>query len=219
MVLLGLVATGLIWIRNLPSAGESGTPSPTASADRSPSPSPTPTGPGPVRCRPNSREACFAKISVAKLVAALRSKGFSCEKSGKYGTRCAKRINGTDQHAYSMRHTVDNADQLNSFLALGSAAAIGSDPPDRTGQANRRTVEAVKFGLEQVLPAAEPTRRAIAGWVQQTQGRCADTFDVHKVIDGFQLRCSNPEAIAIAGPDRTVTTWSGSVSIGAGWIR
>lgn len=224
VVVLALIAVSVVGLRNLLLEDERRAAPPSASAERAtprpkPSPSSSPTGPGPVRCRPDSSEACFPKISVAKLVAALRSKGFACEKSGKYGTRCAKRVSGSDQHSYSLGHSLKDADQLNSLMALGSASAVGADPPDRTGQANRRTIEALKAGLGHVLPTAEPTRQQIASWVQQTQGRCADTFDVHKVIDGYQLRCSNPDSIAIAGRDRTVTTWSGSVSINAGWIR
>ncbi|WP_152362707.1 hypothetical protein [Microlunatus speluncae] len=220
VLVLGLTIGGVVFFRSLPRDSERSATAPTASAERpSATPTPTPTGPGPVRCRPDRGTGCFPKISMAKLVAALRAKGFACEKSGKYGTRCAKRVGDNDQHSYSLRRNLSDADQLESFLALGSAAAVGNDPPDRTGQANRRTVEALQAGLGYVLPGSESTRQKIAAWAQKTQGRCRDTLDVHQEIDGFQLRCSNPDAIAIAGKNGTVTTWSGSVSIGAGFLR
>ncbi|GAB3761321.1 hypothetical protein [Microlunatus parietis] len=221
VVIIGLVAGGTLWIRSLQAATETTAPPPTDAADRSrpsPSPSPSPSGPGPVRCQARTSEGCFPKVSVGKLVAALRSKGFQCEKSGSYGTRCTKRISSRDQHTYALNHSLRDADRLTSLMALGSASAVGTDPPDRTGQANRRTVEALQLGLDLVLPAAGPTRRKIADWARDHQGRCADTFDVHQVIDGYELRCSNPEPIAVSDK-QVVTTWSGSVTIGAGRLR
>lgn len=219
VVIIGLVAGGTLWIRSLQATTETAGPSSTASADRpSPSPTPSPTGPGPVRCQPRSSEGCFPKVSVGTLVAALRAKGFRCEKSGSYGTRCTKSISSRDQHTFALNHSLRDADRLTSLMALGSASAAGSSPPDRTDQANRRTVEALQLGLDQVLPAADSTRRKIADWARRHQGRCSDTLDVHEVIDGYELRCSNPEAIAVGG-NQVVTTWSGSVTVGAGRLR
>ncbi|MFC7624163.1 hypothetical protein [Microlunatus sp. GCM10028923] len=219
LVIIGLIAGGTLWIRSLQAATETSAPPSTASADRPPpSPSPTPAGPGPVRCQPRTTEGCFPKVRVSKLVAALRSKGFQCEKSGSYGTRCTKQIATRDQHTYALNHSLRDADQLTSLMALGTSSAVGADPPDRTGQANRRTVEALQLELDQVLPAADSTRRKIADWVRDHQGRCSDVFDVHEVIDGYELRCSNPEPIAVSGK-QVVTTWSGSVTIGAGRLR
>lgn len=219
VVIIGLIAGGTLWIRSLQATTETAAPSGTASADRPPpSPSPSPTGPGPVRCQPRTSEGCFPKVSVSKLVAALRAKGFQCEKSGSYGTRCTKSIASRDQHTFALSHSLRDADRLTSLMALGSASAVGSNPPDRTGQANRRTIEALQLGLDQVLPAAASTRRKIADWARDHQGSCADTLDVHQVIDGYELRCSNPEPIAVSG-EQAVTTWSGSVTIGAGRLR